>query len=192
VDSGEAKSAPKKITDSAPIPNSTSGSEVGTTPGQVATAPAVENLTTATASQAPGQKADSNTKPSGPAEAIPPARSETTAIAPNNAEQLVAILLVRSEIKSVSDLANKIVAIDVSRSDSVPRVRNAIVAAGATEVQMSEGEALAIERVMDGEVPAAVVSLSSPEEAELWSAGIRGFKIFRIPLSSASQKAGRG
>jgi hypothetical protein len=109
----------------------------------------------------------------------------------HNAEQMVAILLVRPEIKSVSDLANKIVAIDASRSDSVPRVRTAIAAAGATEIQMSEGKALALERVMDGEVPAAVVTLADPDEAAAWTE-IPGFKIFRIPLSSSPGKPDRG
>ena len=202
VDTGEAKSAPpEKVADSPPISNPTSGSDAATTPEQVATAPAVEALTTATARPAPEQKADSNTKPPGPAETIPPGRAETippanaetTALAsPNIADQLIAILLVRQEIKSVSDLANKIVAIDVKRSDSVPSVRTAIVAAGAAKVQMSEGETLALVRVMDGEVPAAVVTLASPEEAEMWTDGIPGFRVLRIPLSPPSEKARRG
>ena len=42
------------------------------------------------------------------------------------------------------------------------------MAAGAAEVKMSEGETLALVRVMDGEVPAAVVTLASPEEAKMW------------------------
>jgi TRAP-type uncharacterized transport system substrate-binding protein len=95
----------------------------------------------------------------------------------------VAILLVRPQVKSVSDLANKTVAIDVSQSDSVASVRSAIVAAGAPEVQLSEGSTLAIERLMDGEVPAAVVS--HPRVADARSAESSGFKIFRIPLTSA-------
>ncbi|MBR0696924.1 hypothetical protein [Bradyrhizobium lablabi] len=140
---------------------------------------------------APKQNPDSDIKSFGPAEGVPPADAETAALAPpNNTDQLVAVLLVRSEIASVSDLANKIVAIDVSRSDSVADVRTAMVAAGATEIQMSEGETLAFLRVIDGEVPAAVVTVAPPEEAEIW-AEVPGFKILRIPLSP-SEKAGRG
>jgi hypothetical protein len=153
-----------------------------------------EDLTTATAGQALDQKAESIPAPSSSsAEATSPAQTETTAAlaSPNVAEKLVAILLVRPEIKSISDLANKVVAIDVSRSDSVPSVRTAIVAAGAAEVQMSAGEALALTRVVDGEVPAAVVSLASPEEAEMW-AGVQGLKILRVPLSPPSENARRG
>jgi hypothetical protein len=202
ADRGEAKSAapeqksatPEKVMDSPRISNPTAGSDAPTTPEQVATAPAAEDLPTATASPAPEPKAGSTTKPPGPAEAIPPAEAETTTAlaSPNVDDQLVAILLVRPEIKSVSDLANKIVAIDAKRSESVPSVRTAIVAAGAADVQVSEGEALALNRVMDGEVPAAVVTLTSPDEAEMWSAGMPGLRILRIPLSPPSEKARRG
>ena len=190
----EANSAiPEKITVSPPTSNRTSGSDAVTTPEQVATAPAGQGLTTATASPAPEPKADSDTQPTGRAEAPPPADTETAALAPpNSSDQLVAILLVRLDIKSASDLANKKIAIDVSRSDSVPTVRTAIAAAGAAEVQMTQGEKPALARVIDGEVPAAVLTLASPEEAEMWSAGMPGFKILRIPLSPASQKARRG
>jgi hypothetical protein len=168
-------------------------SDAGTTPAQTATAPA-EDLTAAAAGPALNQKAENNGDPSGPAKATSPADAETTTalVSPNIAEQLVAILLVRPEIKSVSDLANKVVAIDVSRSDSVPSVRTAIVAAGAAEVQMSAGESLALTRVIDGEVPAAVVSLASPEEAEMWIAGVQGLKILRVPLPPPSENARRG
>jgi hypothetical protein len=190
----ETKSTiPEKVTASPPISNPTSGSDAVTTPEQVATAPAGQDLTTATASPAPEPKADSDTKPAGRAEVPPPADTETAALSPpNSTDQLVAILLVRLDIKSASDLANKRVAIDVSRSESVPTVRTAIAAAGAAAVQLTEGDKPALARVIDGEVPAAVLTLASPEEAEMWSAGMPGFKILRIPLSPASVKARRG
>jgi hypothetical protein len=193
VNREEAKPAAADKTDSSALPNPTPGSEAGTTREQVGTAPAIEDLTTATARPAQDKQPDGNTDRSSPSAAIPPADPETTALtSPNNAEQLIAILLVRPEIKSVSDLANKVVAIDVSRSDAVAGVRSAIVAAGAAEVQMSEGETLALIRGMDGEVPAAVVSLLSPEAAEAWKAGVPGFNILRIPLSPPLEKPGRG
>lgn len=113
--------------------------------------------------------------------------AETSAPAPpNNTDHLVAILMVRPEIKSVSDLANKNVAIDDWQSASAPSVRTAMVAAGAADVQMSEGKTLAVERVISGEVPAAVLMLVSPEAAEKWLPEIAGFKVFRIPLSPRS------
>jgi hypothetical protein len=111
---------------------------------------------------------------------------KTVPAPPNNADHLVAILLVRPEIESISDLANKNVAVDDWQSASAPSVRTAIVAAGAADVQMSEGKTLAIERVTSGEVPAAVLMLVSPEAAEKWLPEIAGFKVFRIPLSPRS------
>jgi hypothetical protein len=187
---GETKPAHETITDSAPS-KSALNSEVATTPGQVSTGGIEDNPTTASTRQTPEQNADGDTKLSGAPPSPSNADAETAALAPNKPQQIVAILLVRPEIESVSDLANKIVAIDASRSDSVPSVRTAIVAAGAAEIQMSEGKALALERVMDGEVPAAVVTLADPEEAAAWTE-IPGFKIFRIPLPSASEQPDRG
>jgi hypothetical protein len=193
VNREDTKSTLANKTDSSPAPNPASGSEAGTTPEQVATAPPTEDLTTATAGPSQDKKPDGNTEPSSPSAAVFPAENETTALArPNIADQLVAILLVRPEIKSVADLANKVIAIDASRFDSVAGVRSAIVAAGAAEVQMSEGETLAMVRVMDGEVPAAVVTLSSPEAAEAWNAGVPGFNVLWIPLMLPSDKPGRG
>ena len=96
--------------------------------------------------------------------------------------------MARPEIKSVSDLANKNVAIDDRQSASNSSVRTAIAAAGAADVQLSGGQTKAIDRVIGGEVPAAVLALVSPEAAE-WFPDIKGFKIFRIPLSPRSLKA---
>jgi hypothetical protein len=100
----------------------------------------------------------------------------------NNTDLLVALLIARPEIKSVSDLANKNIAVDARQSASNSSVRTAIAAAGATEVQLSEGQTKAIDRLISGEVPAAVLALVSPEGAERFPE-IAGFTIFRIPLS---------
>jgi hypothetical protein len=107
---------------------------------------------------------------------------------PNDAARLVAILAARPEIKSVSDLTDKTIAIDDRQSSLHAVVRTAIVAAGATGVQLTEGQATAINRVVNGEVPAAVLTLESPEAAETFP-DIEGFRIFRIPLSPGSMKA---
>ena len=56
------------------------------------------------------------------------------------------------------------------------------MAAGAAEVQFSEVKAGAIERLISGEVPAAVLTLVSREAAE-WFPDIAGFRTFRVPLS---------
>jgi len=115
---------------------------------------------------------------------------KTAAASPNNTDHLVALLIARPEIKSVSDLTSKIVAIDDRHSASNDRVRTAIAAAGATEVQLSDGQTKAINRLISGEVPAAVLALVSAEAAEGFPE-IAGFKIFRIPLSPRSLKARR-
>jgi hypothetical protein len=191
VNREDAKPTLANKTDSPPASNPASGSEAGATPEQAA--PPTEELTTATAGPSQDKQPDGNTEPSSTSAAASPAENETTALArPNGADRLVAVLLVRPEIKSVADLANKVIAIDASRSDSVAGVRSAIVAAGAAEIQMSEGEALAMVRVLDGEVPAAVVALSSPEAADAWNAGVPGFNVLRIPLAPPSEKPGRG
>jgi hypothetical protein len=109
---------------------------------------------------------------------------------PNSADHLVALLMARPETKSVSDLTSKIIAIDDRYSASSGNVRTAIAAAGAAEVQLSEDQAKAIDRLISGEVPAAVLTLVSAEAAELFPE-IAGFKIFRIPLSPRSLKARR-
>jgi hypothetical protein len=63
----------------------------------------------------------------------------------------------------------------------------ALVAAGAGEVQLSMGDAKAVDRVVDGEVPAAVLTLVSSDAAETFPE-IAGYNVFRIPLSPGSLK----
>jgi hypothetical protein len=109
---------------------------------------------------------------------------------PNNTDLLVVLVMARPEIKNLSDLSSKIVAIDDRHSLSNGNVRTAIAAAGAAEVQLSDGQAKAIDRLISGEVPAAVVTLASADAAERFPE-IAGFKIFRIPLSPRSLKTRR-
>jgi hypothetical protein len=108
---------------------------------------------------------------------------------PAKIDHLVAILLVREDIKSVSELADKVVAIDASQANSVSDIKNAIAKAGANDVRISEEDKLALGRVMDGEVPASVLSVVSPEEAAMW-ASVPGFNILRLPIAPHSSKAG--
>ena len=106
---------------------------------------------------------------------------------------MVAILLVRSDIKTTSDLTNKVVAVDDAPAEySVADLRKAIAAAGAAEVQLVEDRKAALVRILDGEVPAAVVSVMSSKAAELWNAGLSGFIVLWIPLPSASETSKRG
>ncbi len=150
---------------------------------QVAAATALaERVTAATMAPAPEQKSN-NTDRSDRSETVARSDAENIASAsPNNTNNLVALLMARREIKSVSDLANKDIAIEDKQSASSGSVRIAIAAAGAAEVQLSEGQTKAIDRLISGEVPAAVLTLVSPEAAD-WFPEIAGFKIFRVPLS---------
>jgi len=94
----------------------------------------------------------------------------------------VAILIARPEIKSVSDLVGKSIAIDRAQSASSSSIRAAIVKAGAAEVQLTESQTTALARVIGEEVPAAVLTLASQEAAEGFP-DISGFNIFRIPIT---------
>jgi TRAP-type uncharacterized transport system substrate-binding protein len=100
----------------------------------------------------------------------------------------VAIVIARPEIKSVSDLAGKSIAIDNGQSVSSDSVRTAIAKAGAAEVHLTENQAKALGRMIGGEVPAAVLTLASPEAAEGFPE-VAGFKIFRIPLTREISRA---
>jgi hypothetical protein len=150
---------------------------------QVAAATALaERVTASTMAPAPEQKSN-NTDRSDRSETVARSDAENIASASsNNTNNLVALLMARREIKSVSDLANKDIAIEDKQSASSGSVRIAIAAAGAAEVQLSEGQTKAIDRLISGEVPAAVLTLVSPEAAD-WFPEIAGFKIFRVPLS---------
>jgi hypothetical protein len=101
---------------------------------------------------------------------------------------LVAVVMVRPEITSVSDLTGKNIAIDDRYSASRVDVRIAIVASGGSMVELSVGHTTAIDRLVKGEVPAAVLALVSADAAEGFPE-IAGFRIFHIPLSLRSLKA---
>jgi ABC-type phosphate/phosphonate transport system substrate-binding protein len=176
------------------VPPDKAGPAASSSPGtrtqeQLAAATALTDHGTAAAmAQAPEHKSNNAGRSNG-SEAVPLSDAEKTASAPpNNAYNLVALLMARPEIKSVSDLTNKTIAIDDRQSASNDRVRTAIAAAGATEVQLSNGQTRAIYRLISGEVPAAVLTSAYPEAAE-WFPEIAGFKIFRIPLSPLSLQA---
>jgi hypothetical protein len=103
----------------------------------------------------------------------------------NKTEVPVALLMVRLNVRSVSELTGETIAIDDRYSAYNRSVRTAIVAAGAPEVQLTEGQTTAINRLVSGEVPAAVLALVSAEAAEDFPE-IAGFRIFHIPLSPRS------
>jgi hypothetical protein len=116
--------------------------------------------------------------------------TDTASVSPANLDNLVAVVLARPEINSLSDLNNRSIAIGEKQSAASGSVSAALMAAGAAEVQFSEGKpegnTAAIDRLISGEVPAAVLALASPEAAE-WFPDIAGFRIFRLPLSQRAR-----
>jgi hypothetical protein len=104
-------------------------------------------------------------------------------------DALVAVLVTGPDVKSVADLAGKTIAIDDRYSElSIRRVRTAMVAAGALDVQLSTGQSTAINRLVGKEVPAAVVGLVSASAADSFP-DLARFKTFQIPLSPRSGAA---
>jgi len=107
---------------------------------------------------------------------------KTASATPDDPDNLVALVLARPEINSLSDLNNKTIAITEKQSASSGRISAALMAAGAAEVRFSEVKASAIDRLISGEVPAAVV-LASREVASLFPE-VEGFRTFRVPLKA--------
>jgi hypothetical protein len=107
---------------------------------------------------------------------------QSRTISSNAEDDMIALVMARSDIKSVADLAGKDVAIDEPQWNSNGVVRTAIAVAGAAEVQLSPGQTKAVDRLIDGEVPAAVLTLVSKEAGD-WFPEIAGFRVFRVPLS---------
>jgi hypothetical protein len=100
---------------------------------------------------------------------------------PKKTNPMVAIVMARPEIRSVTDLAGKDVAMDEKYSASSKGVWVALVMAGGISVELSAGNTMAINRLVNGEVPAAVLAVVSEEAAEGFP-NIAGFKVFRVPL----------
>ena len=172
------------VADSSPGEGAVANSDTATIQEQVVAATTVaERMTVATAAL------ELNKDRSGYTETQLRSDADRTAPAtPSNTDRLVAILMVRPEIKSVSDLTSKIIAIDDRYSASSANIRTAIVAAGASEVQLIGIPTKAINVLVHGAVPAAVLALVSPEAAEAFPE-FQGFKVFRIPLSPQTLKS---
>jgi hypothetical protein len=158
------------------------GTKTSAVQDQVIAATALAEQLTSTATARPELRA-MNSKSHDDGAAVP--ADSNVATSPILSDALVALVMSRPEIKSVADLAGKNVAIDGQRSTSANDIRTALVAAGAGEVQLSAGDAKAVDRLVDGEVPAAVLTLVSSDAAETFPE-IAGYKVFRVPLSPGS------
>jgi hypothetical protein len=138
-----------------------------------------EQVTMAAAEPAPSQEIGT----ADPAKSVQSGDAEQRhTISNNTGDNVVALVMARLDIKSVADLAGKDVAIDEQQSASSGVVRTAIAAAGAAEVQLSAGQTKAIDRLIDGEVKAAVLALVSKEAGD-WFPEIADYRIFRVPLA---------
>jgi hypothetical protein len=185
---GESKTTGASITE----PHRTVGptySNARTIEAQVAAATALaERVTDATAPPLPDTKTDNRDRSGRPETLVLGNTEKPGSTSANEKDVLVVVLMARPDMKSVSDLTGKTIAIDDRYSASNGTVRTALIAAGASFVQLSEGQATAINRLVNGEVPAAVLVLVSAEAAEGFPE-IPGFRIFHIPLSPRSLKA---
>jgi hypothetical protein len=100
---------------------------------------------------------------------------------PNIGEPSVAIVVASPEIKSVSDLAGKVIALDDKYLNAHARIQAAIVSAGATDSLLTAGESMAMDRLLGGRAPAAVLTLVYPETG---FSTIEGYSVFRVPLET--------
>ena len=171
------------IVAASPSPDASAVASEATTAGAqvAAVTPPAEQVTPAIA-PVPQQEASNAGSSVQIATADPGETASTQSAAPNNNDDRVAVVMTRPEIASLSDLDGKDVAVEDQQSASSTSIKAAIASAGAAEVKLSEGSGRAIDRLINGEVTAAVLAIASPEVAEQFSE-IPGYRIFRIPLS---------
>jgi ABC-type nitrate/sulfonate/bicarbonate transport system substrate-binding protein len=98
---------------------------------------------------------------------------------PNTGELSVAIVVAGPEVKSVADLAGKIIAIDDRHLNLHTRIQAALVVAGATDSLLTTSETKAADRLLSGKASAAVLTLVYPETG---FSAIEGYSVFRISL----------
>jgi hypothetical protein len=107
---------------------------------------------------------------------------DAKAAPPRDAGALVVLLISQPDVKAVSTLKGLNVAIDAAQSNVEQEIHFALVAAGATEAQLSISDTSPLDRLISKDVQAAVLKLVSPDAAEAFP-DIKGFKVFRVPLT---------
>ena len=185
---GVSKPAPADVAASPSANNAASPSAARTVQEQIAAATALAENLTASAAPAPQREANNAEASAQSGTAEPGDTAPKVAAATDSTDNRVALLIARPEIKSVSDLAGKDVAIEDQQSASSASIQAAIASAGAAEVRLDEKSVSAVDRLVGGNVSAAVLTLVSPQAAE-WFPDVPGYKIFRIPLSPRSVRA---
>jgi hypothetical protein len=155
-------------------------------PASKVPAPEVKPEATAEVVLPPPATVDVAAAPAAPTPAMAPGKAreigKAASVSLDDPDNLVALVLARPEINSLSDLNNKNIAIAEKQSASSGRVSAALMAAGAAEVRFREVKSSAIDRLMNGEVPAAVV-LAPRDVANLFPE-VEGFRTFRVPLKA--------
>lgn len=96
-------------------------------------------------------------------------------------DNLVAILIARPDVRSPAELKGQSIAIDKA-SGHEAEIRFALIAAGATGAELSATDAGAIDRVVRGDAPAAVLKLVSPEAAAAFP-DVKDLNVLRVPLT---------
>ena len=109
-------------------------------------------------------------------------KDETKVGEANISTPRVALLISRPDIKSASALKGLNVAIDADQSVAEQDIRSALAAVGATETQLQVSDVSPLDRLISGDVQAAVVKLVSADAADAFP-DVKGFKVFRLPLS---------
>jgi len=116
------------------------------------------------------------------ADEIKPSDGGNDAAPPRGLDALVFLLISRSDVKSVAALKGLNIALDAAQSSVQADIRAALAATGATETRLSVSDVNPIDRLINGEVQAAVLNVVSPGAAEAFPE-IKGFKVLRVPLS---------
>jgi hypothetical protein len=169
----EPSPAPQSKTESVPLNVETSSRPRERTPQELVTAAlaVAQQMTSAEPLKTTGDDRTSEAK-AGDAN-LPPSQ---------DIGSLVAIVIAAPGVKSASALKGQNVAVDASQSDVQQDIRFALAAAGAIEAQLSVTDASPIDRIVSGDVEAAVVKLVSRDAAEAFP-DIKGFRVFRVPLT---------
>jgi hypothetical protein len=107
---------------------------------------------------------------------------ETKAGDANVSTPLVALLLLRPDVKSAAALKGQNVAIDKAQSAVEQNIRFALAAVGAKDADLSVSDVSPLDRLISGDAQAAILKLLSPDAAEAFP-DIKGFKVLRVPLS---------
>ena len=162
----------------AALPSQPAASEMAAEPK-----PAVKSEVATAVTLPPPATLEIATRPAAPPTTAKASEAGKAASAsPDDLDNLVALVLAGPEINSLSDLNNRNIAIAEKQSASSGRVSAALMAAGAAEVRFSEVKTSAIDRLIDGQVPAAVV-LAPRDVANLFPE-LAGFRTFRVPLKA--------